>query len=133
MLARTAQQAPGVGWLLIDYRGYGSSGGAPSERHLVADALLWHDYATRNLGARSVAVFGRSLGSGVAVQLAAARAVAGIVLVAPYDSLTSVARHYYPYLPVSWMLRHRFDSLAHAPSLTAPLLCLVAERDEVIP
>ena len=133
MLARTAQQAPGVGWLLIDYRGYGSSGGAPSERHLVADALLWHDYATRNLGARSVAVFGRSLGSGVAVQLAAARAVAGVVLVAPYDSLTSVARHYYPYLPVSWMLRHRFDSLAHAPSLTAPLLCLVAERDEVIP
>ena len=133
MLARAAQHAPQSGCLLLDYRGYGSSGGAPSERALVADALLWHDYATRELGARSIVVFGRSLGSGVAVQLAAARPVTGVVLVAPYDSLTSVAAHYYPYLPVSWMLRHRFDSLAHARSLAAPLLCLVAERDEVIP
>jgi pimeloyl-ACP methyl ester carboxylesterase len=133
MLARAAHYAPGTGWLLVDYRGYGSSGGAPSERHLVADALLWHDHATRKLGARRIVVFGRSLGSGVAVQLAAARPVAGVVLVAPFDSLTSLAGRYYPFLPVRWMLKHPFDSLAHAPSLDAPLLCLVAERDEVIP
>jgi pimeloyl-ACP methyl ester carboxylesterase len=133
MLARAALQAPGSGWLLVDYRGYGSSAGAPSESHLVADARLWHDHATQKLGAQNVVVFGRSLGSGVAVQLAAARRVAGVVLVAPYDSLTSVAGHYYPYLPVSWMLRHPFYSVTHAASITAPLLCLVAENDEVIP
>jgi len=133
MLERAARHAPGSGWLLVDYRGYGSSAGAPSEKHLVADALLWFDHATQTLGAKKLVVFGRSLGSGVAVQLAAARPVAGVVLVAPYDSLTSVAGHYYPYLPVSWMLRHPFDSLRHAASVAAPLLCLVAERDEVIP
>ena len=133
MLAQAAAQAPGTGWLLVDYRGYGGSEGAPSESTLVADALLWHDHATRNLGARELFVFGRSLGSGVAVQVAASRPVSGVIAVAPFDSLTEVARHYYPYLPVRWMLRHPFDSVQRAGSMRAPLLCLVAERDEVIP
>jgi pimeloyl-ACP methyl ester carboxylesterase len=132
MIQRVARSAPGSGWLLIDYRGYGSSEGAPSEKDLVADARLWHEQAAK-LGAGKPFVFGRSLGSGVAVQLAAERPVAGLILVAPFDSLTSVARHYYPYLPVRWMLRHPFDSLRRAPDIGAPLLCLVAERDEVIP
>jgi pimeloyl-ACP methyl ester carboxylesterase len=133
MLSRAAHYTPGTGWLLVDYRGYGSSGGAPSEKRLVADAFLWHDHATQKLGAKKVVLFGRSLGSGVAIQLAAARPVAGVVLVAPFDSLTSVGRHYYPFLPVAWMLKHPFDSISRSASIAAPLLCLVAERDEVIP
>jgi uncharacterized protein len=133
MLARAAQNTPGTGWLLVDYRGYGSSGGAPSERALTADGQLWHDHAMEKLGAQTIVLFGRSLGSGVAVQIAAARPVAGLILVAPYDSLTSVARHYYPYLPVRWMLKHPFDSASRAAQIAAPLLCLVAEHDEVIP
>lgn len=133
MLGRVAQNAPNAGWLLVDYRGYGSSGGTPSERALVADGLLWYDHAAQKLGASSIFVFGRSLGSGVAVQVAAARAVGGVILATPYDSLTNVARHHYPYLPVSWMLKHPFDSVGRAPAIAAPLLCLVAERDEVIP
>jgi pimeloyl-ACP methyl ester carboxylesterase len=133
MLGKASAQAPGTGWLLVDYRGYGASGGAPSENALVADALRWHDYAKETLGARELFVFGRSLGSGVAVQVAAARPVRGVILVAPFDSLTQVARHYYPYLPVGWMLKHPFDSVERAGALRSPLLCLVAERDEVIP
>jgi pimeloyl-ACP methyl ester carboxylesterase len=133
MLGRAARDAPGTGWLLVDYRGYGSSDGTPSERALVADAIRFFDHAREKLGDGRIVVFGRSLGSGVAVQLAAARPVAGLILVAPYDSLTSVAQHHYPFLPVGWMLRHPFDSLKLAPAIPAPLLCLVAERDEVIP
>ena len=133
MLRRAAQQAPGIGWLLVDYRGYGLSAGSPSEVALSSDAIEWFDYAKEKLEARQVVLFGRSLGSGVAVQLAAARAVDGVILVTPYDSMTSVASHHYPYLPVSWMLKHPFDSLARAPAIAAPLLCLVAERDQVIP
>lgn len=133
VLARAARETPGTGWLLTDYRGYGSSQGSPSEKALVADALAWHEHATAKLQARSIVLFGRSLGSALAVQLAAARPVAGLVLVAPFDSMTSVGRHYYPFLPVAWMLKHPFDSLKLAPSIGAPLLCLVAERDEVIP
>jgi pimeloyl-ACP methyl ester carboxylesterase len=120
-----------AGWLLVDYRGYGSSGGAPSERALNADALAWYDYGLKT-GAQIFA-FGRSLGSGVAVHLAAERPLAGLVLVAPFDSLEAVARHHYPFLPVKALLKHRFDSAALAPRLTAPLLCIVASHDQVIP
>jgi pimeloyl-ACP methyl ester carboxylesterase len=118
-------------WLLVDYRGYGASGGAPSERALNADALLWYDYGLKT-GAQMFA-FGRSLGSGVAVQLAAERALAGLILVAPFDSLEALGKRHYPFLPVKLLLRHRFDSAAAAPRITAPLLCIVATQDEVIP
>jgi pimeloyl-ACP methyl ester carboxylesterase len=133
MLARTARNAPGTGWLLVDYRGYGSSEGAPSQDALIQDGMQWYAWAREKLAAQNILLFGRSLGTGVVVRIAAANPVAGVILVSPYDSLTNVARHHYPYLPVSWMLKHPFDSLQHAPGITAPLLCLVAGRDEVIP
>ena len=119
-------------WLLVDYRGYGASGGAPSERALNDDALLWYDYAVK-LGNKQIFAFGRSLGSAVAVHLAAERALAGLILVAPFDSLAAVAARHYPFLPVKLLLKHRFDSAALAPRITAPLLCIVATHDEVIP
>jgi pimeloyl-ACP methyl ester carboxylesterase len=135
MLEAARAETPGVSWLLADYRGYGQSGGRPSEKALVADAVLLYDYAAKLPGvdAKRIHAFGRSLGSGVTVALAAERPLAGLVLVTPFDSLAAVAKRYYWYLPVDWMLRHRFDSVALAPRLSAPLLCLVAERDEVIP
>lgn len=133
MMAHATQQTAGTGWLLVDYRGYGSSEGAPSQRALTSDGLQWYDHAREKLHAKDIVLFGRSLGSGVAVQIAAVRPVAGVILVAPYDSLVEVARHYYPFLPVSWMLKHPFDSMQHAPQIGAPLLCLVAQHDEVIP
>jgi uncharacterized protein len=82
---------------------------------------------------KTIYTFGRSLGSGVAVQLAAQRPIAGVILVAPFDSLVEVGKRYYPFLPVNWMLKHRFDSVGIAPSIKAPLLCIVAEDDEIIP
>ncbi|HKI64267.1 MAG TPA: alpha/beta hydrolase [Burkholderiales bacterium] len=133
MLDAARAEMAGTSWLLTDYRGYGASAGSPSERHLVADALSWYDYAVNELGARRIFAFGRSLGSGVAVALAAQRSLAGVILSTPYDSLVAVAQRYYPYLPVRWLLRHRFDSIALAPRLKAPLLCLIAGHDEVIP
>lgn len=135
MLEAAQANAPGVSWLLMDYRGYGQSAGAPSEKALVGDALALYDQALQLPGTdpKRIYAFGRSLGSGVAVALAAERPLAGLVLVTPFDSLAAVAKRYYWYLPVDWMLKHRFDSIARAPQLTTPLLCLVAERDEVIP
>lgn len=126
---------PGVAWLVFNYRGYGASEGSPSQTGLVADALAQYDYASElpNIDAQRIFVFGRSLGSGVAVQLAAQRPVRGVILVSPYDSLAAVAKRYYWYLPVDWMLKHRFDSIALAPHMKQPLLCFIAERDDVIP
>jgi pimeloyl-ACP methyl ester carboxylesterase len=131
MLQDAAGRAPGVGWLLVDYRGYGSSGGSPSEKALVADAIGWYDEMKKQH--KTIYAFGRSLGSGVAVQLAAQRPIAGVILVAPFDSLVEMGKRYYPFLPVSWMLKHRFDSASLAPAIRSPLLCIVATADEIIP
>lgn len=135
MLDVARMETPSTSWLLMDYRGYGRSEGAPSEKALVADALALYDHAVRLPGvdAKRIFAFGRSLGSGVAVALATERALAGVILVSPFDSLAAVAKRYYWYLPVDWMLKHRFDSIALAPRLKTPLLALIAERDEVIP
>jgi pimeloyl-ACP methyl ester carboxylesterase len=135
MIEAVGVEAPDASWLLMDYRGYGQSTGSPSEKALVADAIALYDHALKLPGvdAKRIYAFGRSLGSGPAVALAAERPLAGLVLVTPFDSLVAVAKRYYWYLPVDWMLKHRFDSIALAPRLKTPLLCLIAERDEVIP
>ncbi len=134
MLEETGN-APGTSWLIVNYRGYGLSGGSRGEAALVSDALQWFDHVATLPGTdpARIYVFGRSLGSGVAVALAAQRPVARVILATPYDSLAAVAKRYYWYLPVDLLLKHRFDSIALAPSLKQPLLCLIAERDEVIP
>jgi uncharacterized protein len=133
MLGPVAAELPGAAWLLTDYRGYGASAGSPSEQNLVSDALRWYDHEVRELKPARVFVFGRSLGSGVAVALAARRPLAGVILVTPFDSLLAVAKRHYPFLPVSRLLKHRFDSIALAPGLEAPMLCLIAGADELIP
>ena len=132
-LTSTAGQYAGWSLLMFNYRGYGRSEGKPGETELFADALQIHDYAVRRAAGGRVAVMGRSLGSGVAVYLASQRLLAGVILVSPYDSVESVAKGVYPYLPIGLMLRHRFDSMARAPSIKAPLLCLVASADRVVP
>ena len=131
MLDEIPRRETGAAWLLVDYRGYGASGGSPSEQSLESDARAWHDhFAPTN---KRIVVFGRSLGSGVAVQLAADRKLDGVILIAPFDSMVEVGKRHYPFLPVSWLLKHRFDSLSIAPKVETPLLCVVATHDEVIP
>ena len=132
-LASSAGRYAGWSLLLFNFRGYGKSEGKPGEAELFADALRIYDYAVSRAQGGRVAVMGRSLGSGVASYLAAQRQVAGVILVSPYDSVENVAKDIYPFLPIGLMLRHRFDSLARAPGIKAPLLCLVASDDRVIP
>jgi alpha-beta hydrolase superfamily lysophospholipase len=132
-LASTAGLYAGWSLLIFNYRGYGRSEGKPGETELFADALHIYDYAAKRAAGGRIAVMGRSLGSGVAVHLAAERPVAGVILVSPYDSVERVARGIYPFLPIGLMLKHRFDSLSRAPRIKAPLLCLVASDDRVIP
>jgi len=131
MLDEIPRQETGAAWLLVDYRGYGASGGMPSEQSLDSDAAAWYDhFAPTN---KRIVAFGRSLGSGVAVQLAAERELDAVILIAPFDSMVEVGKRHYPFLPVSWLLKHRFDSVSVAPKINVPLLCLVATHDEVIP
>lgn len=134
-MAALAGRLPGWALLAVNYRGYGGNAGSPSERALCSDALAVHDWAVRSPDfdpARIVAI-GRSLGSGVAVYLAAARPLAGVVLVTPYDSLRAVAQRHYPFAPVALLLKHNFDSIGRAPRILAPVLMLAARRDIVVP
>ncbi|MBK7792053.1 MAG: alpha/beta hydrolase [Betaproteobacteria bacterium] len=119
----------------VNYRGYGASEGSPGESALVADAQLIYDAvaARPDVDRRRIVAFGRSLGTGVAVKLGAARPLAGLILVSPFDSLVALGRTHYPWLPVSALLRHRFDAAAEAPRLAAPLLAIVADRDSIVP
>jgi len=134
-MATLAGRFPGWALLVVNYRGYGGNAGAPSEKALVADALAIYDWAAKrdDINAARIALIGRSLGSGVAVQLAAKRDVRALVLLAPFDSLRAVAQHHYPFVPMGLLLRHPFDSLVLAPDIRAPLLVVAAERDSIIP
>lgn len=120
--------------LLVNYRGFGRSGGSPGEKALVADALAIHDWAAKHprLDATRFCAHGRSIGTGVAVQLAAARALKCVVLTSPFESLVAVGRSHYPWVPVGWLLRHRFDSAALAPRLTIPALVIYGGADTII-
>ena len=119
----------------VNYRGFGLSEGRPGEDVLTADALAIHDWLAKreDIDPDRLVVFGRSLGTGVAVQLAASRPVRAVVLVSPFDSLRSIAAKQYPIFPVSLLLKHPFDSLAHAADIGAPLLAMAGERDGLIP
>jgi hypothetical protein len=130
-----APRFAGFTLLLMNYRGYGGSGGTPGADALYADALRIYDFAAGrpDIDPGRIVLMGRSLGSAMAVRLAAQRRASAVVLVSPFDSAAALGRHHYPYLPVSWLLRHRFDPLADTPPGDVPLLTVVAERDGIIP
>jgi uncharacterized protein len=134
-LTEVASNFAGWSLLLVNYRGYGQSEGKPGERELFADALAIYDYAKgrADVDPERIVAMGRSLGSGVAVHLAAERPLRGVILVSPYDSLAEVGKRHYPFLPISLMLRHRFDSIARAPKIETPVLFVVATEDRIIP
>ncbi|MES2633754.1 MAG: alpha/beta hydrolase [Pseudomonadota bacterium] len=130
-LAPIAAAFPDRSIFLMHYRGYGGSTGSPTEQALHADAKVLFDLL--NVTQKDIVVIGRSLGSGVAVRLAAERPVSRLVLVTPYDSIESIAASQFPYLPIRWLLRDKFNSGSVAGQVKVPTLIVVAERDEQIP
>ena len=116
---------------LVHYRGFGHSDGVPSESSIKADALRVFD-AVRDQH-QTLITAGRSLGSGVALYLASARAIDGLMIVSPYDSLARVAARHYPWFPVSWLMKDPFHMVESAKKVTCPTLVLFAEDDDVIP
>jgi uncharacterized protein len=130
-LVSFAEAFPDHAIYLMHYRGYGGSSGSPSESALQADALALFDYV--HLEHADIAVAGRSLGSGIAVQLASQRPLQHLILVTPYDSVLAIAAQQFPYVPVRWLLKDRYESWRHAPKVATPTLVIQAELDEVIP
>ena len=122
---------PGREIVMLHYRGYGGSGGSPTEADIARDAAaLFDDVHARH---PDVLVIGRSLGSGVAARLASVRPVSKLVLVTPYDSLLAIAQKQFPVFPVRWLLLDKYESWRYVPKIKAPVLILRAEHDELIP
>ncbi len=125
----------GVDVLILDYRGYGESEGRPDEAGTYLDARAGYDHlvSTRGLDPRAIVLFGESLGSAVAAHLAAEAEVGGVVLEEPFTSLAEVAQGMFPYLPVRWVIRNRYDTLGRIGRVSAPILVLHSRDDEYFP
>ena len=130
----TALTRLGLRVILAEYPGYGPRGGALGEQSLVADAEQSIALAHKLYGA-PLLVIGESLGAGVAAAASARQreATAGLLLVTPWNRLDQVAAHHYPWLPVKWLLRDRYDSASHLASFGHPILVAVAEQDSIVP
>ena len=126
-----AQQFPNFTSYLMDYRGFGSSTGVPSEKALYKDALALYDAVVKKH--KRISIGGRSLGSGIATYVAAHRKVSKLALITPYDSIVAVAQEKYPLYPVSLLLKERYDSLSRVKDIKAKTFIVMAENDSVIP
>lgn len=125
----------GVSVLIFDYRGYGRSEGKPSEPGVVADARAARAWLAQREKIREsqVVLLGESLGGAVAVELAACDGARALILESPFSSLVDVAAHHYPFLPVRWALRTRFDAAAKIGNYRGPLLMAHGDADTIVP
>jgi len=130
LVARLRRSGIKARFFILDYPGYGSRAGSPSQASLTEAAVS----ALDALPAPAV-LLGESLGTGVAAQAAARRPdrVSGLILVTPFDSMARAAAHHYPWLPVGWLLLDRFDSVDAFKNFSKPIAVIVAELDETVP
>jgi len=125
--------AQGDGLVALSYRGYAGSTGRPSETGLIEDARAAYGFAVKRYPAEKIRLWGESLGSGVAIALAAERPVARVVLEAPVLSAVDIAAGVYPFVPVRLLMKDQYRSDLRIPQVTAPVLILHGDRDQVVP
>lgn len=118
--------------LLVNYRGYGKSTGTPGEKEFFGDALAIFDEIQKRYSPDTIFLMGRSLGSGVASYVGSQRDVTGIILITPFDSIASIAKRQFPFLPTGKLLQHQFRSIDYAPQFTAPTLVIYGGRDNTV-
>ncbi|MBV1860285.1 MAG: alpha/beta hydrolase [Nannocystaceae bacterium] len=124
----------GFNLVVVSYRGYDRSTGSASGEAITSDALTVYDRVVEraDVDAQRVLTWGVSLGTGVATHVACHRPVAGVILMAPYDTLASVAAAQYPFLPVRALFQHEIDSLACGAKIESPALILHGDLDTTI-
>lgn len=130
-----ALRSRGLGVVLIEYRGYGISGGtSPSEEGLYTDAAAVLDaLAARGVGPATMVLYGTSIGTGVASEMAKRGKGSALVLVTPFTSLPAVGARFAPFLPISLIVRDKFDTLSKASAIHLPTLVVHGTADEVVP
>lgn len=123
----------GIGVVALSYRGYGGSSGSPSEVGLIADAQTAYAFARQHYPANRLVLWGESLGTGVAVALAAQQPVARMILQSPFTSAADIAASAYPLVPVRWLMKDPFHSDRRIGAVDAPIMIVHGARDQVVP
>jgi fermentation-respiration switch protein FrsA (DUF1100 family) len=123
----------GIGLVGVEYRGYGGSGGTPSEEGLIDDAKAGYAFAAARYPVPQIVVWGESLGTGVAVALAAEKPVGRVILEAPFTSTEAVGARHYWYLPVRLLMKDQFHSDTRIAKVTAPLMIMHGVQDHTVP
>jgi uncharacterized protein len=125
--------ADGTGLVALSYRGYGGSSGAPTEAGLINDALAAYAFTRARYPAERIVLWGESLGSGVAIALAAEKPVGHIILQSPFTSAADVGVQRYWFVPVRLLMKDQFRSDLRIGKVTAPVLVLHGDRDDIVP
>jgi hypothetical protein len=125
--------ADGIGLVALSYRGYGGSSGSPSEEGILNDARAAYAFATERYPSGRIVAWGESLGTGVAVAIAAEQDLAKVVLEAPYTSTADIAAAVYPIVPVRYLMKDQFRSDERIVRVKEPVLVLHGDRDTIIP
>lgn len=125
----------GFSVFLYDYRGYGRSDGSPTEEGIYRDGLAAFDYASKlpDVDPARMIIFGTSLGSAVAVEVATQRSATALVLETPFTSAKDMAGALYPFLPAKYLVRSRFDSEQKIRSIRTPVLIIHGTEDSIVP
>jgi dienelactone hydrolase len=120
---------------MINYRGFGLSKGSISEKTMFSDALEVYDKLITNpdIDSGRIIVIGRSIGTGVATYLSSQRKTKATILITPYENMIDVALEKYPFVPITLLIKHRFESDTYATTIMSPMLALLSANDEVIP
>ncbi|MBP8033665.1 MAG: hypothetical protein KAZ71_03645 [Bacteroidia bacterium] len=134
-LADFKKYFPNTTMVLMNYRSFGLSQGKISEQTMFSDALEVYDKLITNpeVDANNIVVIGRSIGTGVATYVSSQRKTSATILITPYENMIDVAFEKYPFVPISLLIKHRFESDTYAPSISSPMLELISKNDQVIP
>ena len=120
--------------LLISWRGFSGNKGSPTEKNLYQDAkaaIKWLN--EQKIENEQIILYGESLGSGVAVEIAKKNNFNGIILESPFTSIENSAKIYYPYLPVKLLLKDKYDSISKIKMINIPILIMHGKKDDVVP
>lgn len=123
----------GAGVLAVSYRGYGGSSGSPSEAGFHRDAQAAYQWLRQRIAPERIVVFGESIGTGVAIKLAADEAAAALALDSPYSSTLAIAQERYAWLPVRLLMLDQFRSDLQAPRITLPAFIVHCRGDRTVP
>jgi uncharacterized protein len=123
----------GIGLLALEYRGYGDSAGSPSEQGLIADGQAAYAFAAAHYPTQQLVLWGESLGSAVAIAVAAEHPVGRIILEAPFTSAVALGAEHYWYLPVRLLMKDQFRSDIRIGKVTAPLIIIHGVHDRIVP